>query len=78
MDRAGLVEAPGECGVHQRHHLARDEVGSDRDDAVGAEGEERADVARRYDRGPTSYEIGSDADPDAAPADPAGPGGSER
>jgi GTP-binding protein len=41
-----------------------------------AEGEERADVARRFDRGetgprmptgPTSYEIGSDQDPDRDP-----------
>jgi GTP-binding protein len=40
-----------------------------------AEGEERADVARRLDRGevmptgPTSYEIGSDQDPDQVPGD---------
>jgi GTP-binding protein len=37
-----------------------------------AEGEERADVARRIDRGeqapsgPSSYEIGSEDDPDAS------------
>lgn len=38
------------------------------------EGETRADVARRLDRpdeyGPTSYEIGSEEDPDAKPANP--------
>lgn len=38
------------------------------------EGETRADVARRLDRpdeyGPTSYEIGSEEDPDAKPATP--------
>ncbi|QVT80953.1 GTPase Obg [Nocardioides aquaticus] len=56
-----------------RRRRAIDEAMPDR-----GENETRADVARRYDRGPTSYEIGSDADPDAAPADPAGPGGSER
>ncbi len=39
-----------------------------------AEGETRADVARRIDKpevyGPTSYEIGSEEDPDVAPAVP--------
>ena len=47
-----------------RRRRAIDEAMADR-----AEGETRADVARRLDRpeqdGPTSYEIGSDEDPDA-------------
>ena len=36
------------------------------DDAMGDRGENetRADVARRHDRGPSSYEIGSEQDPD--------------
>ncbi len=36
------------------------------DDAMGGRGENetRADVARRHDRGPSSYEIGSEQDPD--------------
>jgi GTP-binding protein len=34
-----------------------------------AETETRADVARRLDRGPTSYEIGSADDPDRVESD---------
>ena len=72
------VEMLGRRGEDQRFEESRPAARRRRDiDAAmadRAEGEARADVARRLDAsrspsGPTSYEIGSDQDPDRPESD---------
>ncbi|WP_109506487.1 GTPase ObgE [Nocardioides speluncae] len=73
------VEMLGRRGEDQRFEESRPAAQRRRaiDEAMGerAEHEARADVARRVDTGPTSYDIGSVDDPDAdwAESDPAQP-----
>jgi len=69
LGRRGEDQRFDDSRAAARRRRAIDEAMDDR-----AEGETRADVARRFDRpekyGPTSYEIGTHDDPDWAEDDP--------